>query len=146
MPQPIFSARYFIFPLLAVFFALGVYEMMPSLTPATAEEAFDEVADESTEVVTVGQTGMPASNARVRPILVKHRNQFVVVCVAGCKGQASPVQFRPSPCASALVYSFRQHSLVERWLRATTSSVLRVATRRRGRSIVDTRNPEAGWR
>jgi hypothetical protein len=93
MPQPIFSARFFILALLAVFFALGVYEMMPSLTPATAEEAFDE----STEVVTVGQTGMPASNARVRPILVKHRNQFVVVCVAGCKGQASPVQFLPKP-------------------------------------------------
>jgi len=97
MPQPIFSARYFIFPLLAAFFALGVYEMMPSLTPATAEEAFDEVPDGSMEVGGVGQTGMPASNARVRPILAKHRNQFVVVCVAGCKGQASPVQFLPKP-------------------------------------------------
>ncbi|MEE8098622.1 MAG: hypothetical protein V3T13_01655 [Hyphomicrobium sp.] len=97
MPQPIFSARYFIFALLAVFFALGVYEMMPSLTPATAEEAFDEVPDGSMEVGGVGQTGMPASNARVRPILAKHRNQFVVVCVAGCKGQASPVQFLPKP-------------------------------------------------
>lgn len=97
MPQPIFSARFFILALLSVFFALGVYEMMPSLTPATAEEAFDEVADESTDVVGVGQTGMPASNARVRPILAKHRNQFVVVCVAGCKGQASPVQFLPKP-------------------------------------------------
>ena len=97
MPQPIFSARYFIFPLLAVFFALGVYEMMPSLTPATAEEAFGEVPDGSMEVGGVGQTGMPASNARVRPILAKHRNQFVVVCVAGCKGQASPVQVLPKP-------------------------------------------------
>ena len=97
MPQPIFSARYFILALLSVFFALGVYEMMPSLTPATAEEAFDEVPDGSTDVVGVGQTGMPASNARVRPILAKHRNQFVVVCVAGCKGQASPVQVLPKP-------------------------------------------------
>lgn len=97
MPQPIFSARYFIFPLLAVFFALGVYEMMPSLTPATAEEAFDEVPDGRTDVVTIGQTGMPPSNARVRPILVKHRNQFVVVCVAGCKGQDSLVQVLPKP-------------------------------------------------
>ncbi len=97
MPQPIFSARYFIFPLLAAFFVLGVYEMMPSLTPATAEEAFDEVPDGSMEVGGVGQTGMPASNARVRPILAKHRNQFVVVCVAGCKGQASPVQVLPKP-------------------------------------------------
>ena len=97
MPQPIFSARFFILALLPVFFALGVYEMMPSLTPATAEEAFDEVPDGSTDVVGVGQTGMPASNARVRPILAKHRNQFVVVCVAGCKGQASPVQFLPKP-------------------------------------------------
>ena len=97
MPQPIFSARYFIFPLLAAFFALGVYEMMPSLTPATAKEAFDEVADESTDVVSVGQTGMPASNARVQPILVKHRNQFVVVCVAGCRGQVNLVQVLPKP-------------------------------------------------
>ncbi len=97
MPQPIFSARFFILALLSVFFALGVYEMMPSLTPATAEEAFDEVPDGSTEVGGVGQTGMPASNARVRPILAKHRNQFVVVCVAGCKGQASPVQVLPKP-------------------------------------------------
>lgn len=97
MPQPIFSARFFILALLSVFFALGVYEMMPSLTPATAEEAFDEVPDGSMEVGGVGQTGMPASNARVRPILAKHRNQFVVVCVAGCKGQASPVQFLPKP-------------------------------------------------
>ena len=97
MPQPIFSARFYVFALLSVFFALGVYEMMPSLTPATAEEAFDEVADESTGVVTLGQTGMPASNARVKPILVKHRNQFVVVCVAGCKGQAKPVQILPKP-------------------------------------------------
>ena len=97
MPQPIFSARFFILALLSVFFALGVYEMLPSLTPATAEEAFDEVADESTDVVGVGQTGMPASNARVRPILAKHRNQFVVVCVAGCKGQANLVQFLPKP-------------------------------------------------
>jgi hypothetical protein len=97
MPQPIFSARFFVFALLAVFFALGVYEMIPSLTPATAEEAFDEVADESTDVVTVGLSGMPASNARVKPILVKHRNQFVVVCVAGCKGQPKPVQVLPKP-------------------------------------------------
>lgn len=97
MPQPIFSARFFILALLSVFFALGVYEMMPSLTPATAEEAFDEVPDGSMEVGGVGQTGMPASNARVRPILAKHRNQFVVVCVAGCKGQASPVQVLPKP-------------------------------------------------
>ena len=97
MPQPIFSARFFILALLSVFFALGVYEMMPSLTPATAEEAFDEVPDGSMEVGGVGQTGMPASNARVRPILAKHRNQFVVVCVAGCKGQANLVQVLPKP-------------------------------------------------
>ena len=97
MPQPIFSARFFILALLSVFFALGVYEMMPSLTPATAEEAFDEVPGGSTDVVTIGQTGMPASNARVRPILAKHRNQFVVVCVAGCKGQANSVQVLPKP-------------------------------------------------
>ena len=97
MPQPIFSARFFILALLSVFFALGVYEMMPSLTPATAEEAFDEVPDGSMEVGGVGQTGMPASNARVRPILAKHRNQFVVVCVAGCKGQANSVQVLPKP-------------------------------------------------
>ena len=97
MPQPIFSARFFILALLSVFFALGVYEMMPSLTPATAEEAFDEVPGGSTDVVTIGQTGMPASNARVRLILAKHRNQFVVVCVAGCKGQTNSVQVLPKP-------------------------------------------------
>lgn len=97
MPQPIFSARFFVFALLAVFFALGVYEMMPSLTPATAEEAFDELPVEERDVAGIGQTGMPASNARVRPILVKNRNQLVVVCVAGCKGQAKPVQVLPRP-------------------------------------------------
>lgn len=97
MPQPIFSARFFVLALLAVFFALGVYEMIPSLTPATAEEAFDELPTEEMDIAGIGVSGMPASNVRVKPILVKNRSQMVVVCVAGCKGKAKPVQVLSRP-------------------------------------------------
>jgi len=97
MPQSFSSGRLVVFGLLTVFFALGIYELMPSLTPATAEEMLDGAADETKDVAEIGYTGMPASNARVRPILVGHRNQFVVVCVAGCGGQAKPVQLLPKP-------------------------------------------------
>jgi hypothetical protein len=97
MPQPIFSARFFVFALLAVFFALGVYEMIPSLTPATAEEAFDELSGEERDIAGIGVSGMPASNFRVKPILVRNRGQMVVVCVAGCEGAAKPVQVLPRP-------------------------------------------------
>ena len=97
MPQSFSSARIVFFAVLTVFFVLGVYELMPSLTPATAEEGLDGVEEETEGPFAIGHTGMPSSNNRVRPILVGHRNKFVVVCVAGCRGGAKAVQVLPKP-------------------------------------------------
>ncbi len=97
MPQSLSSARVIVFALVTVFFALGVYELAPSLTPATAEEGLDGLDDETEGAFAIGYTGMPASNGRVKPILVRHRNQFVVVCVAGCRGGTKAVQVLPKP-------------------------------------------------
>jgi len=98
MPQSFSSARIVFFAVLTVFFVLGVYELMPSLTPATAEEGLDGVEEEEAEgPFAIGHTGMPASNNRVRPVLVGHRNKFVVVCVAGCSDGVKAVQVLPKP-------------------------------------------------
>lgn len=97
MPQSLSSARFIVFALLSVFFALGIYELAPSLTPAAAEAVPDGVEDATIDDVAIGHTGMPASNARVKPILLGHREQLVVVCVAGCKATAEAVQILPNP-------------------------------------------------
>ncbi len=97
MPQSFSSGRLVVLALLTVFSAVGIYELIPSLTPATAKGMLDWAADETIDTAEIGYTGMPASNARVRPILAAHRNQFSVVCVAGCGGQAKSVQLLPKP-------------------------------------------------
>ncbi|KAB2939319.1 MAG: hypothetical protein K8F92_07790 [Hyphomicrobium sp.] len=69
-------------------------------TPAPAE---GEEVIEGGEVVDIGdeaETGMPASNARVKAMLAAHPHEFVTICVAGCAGKPTIVQILPKPIES----------------------------------------------
>lgn len=95
MPQSFSSARFIVFTLVTVFFAIGAYELMPSLTPGAAEKGLYAMNDESESSFSVGSTRMPTENPFIEPVLVGHRNQFVAKCVAGCGDGAKAVQVLP---------------------------------------------------
>ncbi len=73
------------------------------LAPAAARAAGDAVTVGDGEILDLHGgakvSGMPASNARVKPILAAHPDQLVVICVAGCDGKPKAVQILPRPVA-----------------------------------------------
>lgn len=81
----------------ATFFAATAI-LLFAATPAPAEGEVVEVeGGDAADFNAEANTGMPASNPRVRTFLDSRPNDFVTVCVAGCAGKPSLVQALPMP-------------------------------------------------
>ncbi|MFA5898407.1 MAG: hypothetical protein WC829_04760 [Hyphomicrobium sp.] len=65
-------------------------------TPAPAQDTEMVEGGDAFSMSESPERGMPASNARVKPLLASRPNEFVTICVAGC-GQAVIVQALPMP-------------------------------------------------